>query len=134
MAGAELARRAPGIGTVALLGFLGIAVLHGGWSEWANPGGYGQRFLIDALPFLGLGFARVLAARPRWAWRGTLALATGFGYLLFFTAVAGLAPPPPPYPWPQRLADYRSLLTHPPGPAEIWMGMKQASLLVRRIA
>jgi len=122
------------MGTVALLGFLGIAVLHGGWSEWANPWGYGQRFLIDALPFLGLGFARVLAARPRWAWRGTLALATAFGYVLFFTAVAGLIPPPAPYPWPQRLTDYRSLLSHPPGPAEIWAGMQRASLLVRGIA
>jgi hypothetical protein len=133
LAGAELTRRA-GMGTVALLGFLGIAVLHGGWSEWANPGGYGQRFLIDALPFLGLGFARVLAARPRWAWRSALALATACGYVLFFAAVAGLVPLPPSYPWPQRLADYHPLLTHPPGPAEIWAGMQRASLLVRRIA
>lgn len=131
---AELARRAPGMGTVALLGFLGIAALHGGWSEWANPGGYGQRFLIDALPFLGLGFAPVLSARPCWAWRGVLALATIFGYVLFFTAVAGLVLPPPPYPWPQRLADYRPLLTAPPGPPELWAGLKRASLPARLLA
>jgi hypothetical protein len=130
-AASEIARRAPGMGTVALAGFLGIAILHGGWSEWANPGGYGQRFLIDSLPCLGLGFAQLFAARPPWAWRGTLAVATAFGYVLFFAAVAGLVPKPPPYPWPQRLADYRSLLAHPPGPAEIGAGLRRASLLAR---
>jgi len=130
-AGAEFRRRQPGMGTVALLGFLGIAVLHGWWSEWTNPGGYGQRFLIDALPALGLGFAPILGSPPRQVWRAALATATIFGYLLFFTAVAGLVPPPSPYPWPQRLTDYRTLLTAPPGPAEIWAGMKRASLPVR---
>jgi hypothetical protein len=130
-AGIELRRREPGMGTVALLGFLGIAVLHGWWSEWANPGGYGQRFLIDALPALGLGFASILGAPPRQVWRTALATATIFGYLLFFTAVACLVPPPLPYPWPQRLTDYRTLLTAPPGLAEIWEGLKRASLPVR---
>jgi hypothetical protein len=130
---AELRQRAPGMGTVALFGFLGIAVLHGWWSEWANPGGYGQRFLTDALPALGLGFAQILSARPTGLWKAILAAATFFGYILFFTAVAGLVPPPPPYPWPQRLADYRPLLTAPPGPAEIWRGMKRASLPVRAV-
>jgi hypothetical protein len=131
-AGTELARRIPpGISTAALASFLGVAVLHGGWSEWANPGGYGQRFLIDSLPFLGLGFARVLDLRPPWAWRVALAVATAFGYLLFFAAVAGLVPKPPPYPWPQRLADYRSLLTHPPDLTELGAGLRRASLLAR---
>jgi hypothetical protein len=130
---AELRRRGPGMGAVALLGFLGIAVLHGWWSEWANPGGYGQRFLTDALPALGLGFAQILAARPARLWKAAGILGTAFGYILFFTAVAGLAPPPLPYPWPQRLADYRTLLTAPPGPAEIWRGMKRASLPLRAV-
>jgi hypothetical protein len=133
-AGAELARRAPGMGTVALLSFLGIAVLHGGWSEWASPGGYGQRFLIDALPALGLGFARALSIRPAWAWRAALAVLALFGYLLFFTAVAVLVPPPPPDPWPQRLTDYAPLLAHPPGPREVWAGFERASLPVRMLA
>ncbi|MEA2692503.1 MAG: hypothetical protein QOJ16_1890 [Acidobacteriota bacterium] len=130
----ELRRRAPGMGTVALLGFLGIAVLHGWWSEWANPGGYGQRFLTDALPALGLGFARILAARPARLWKTAGIAATIFGYILFFTAIAGLVPPPPPYPWPQRLADYRTLLTAPPGPVEIWEGLKRASLPLRAVS
>jgi hypothetical protein len=133
-AGVELRRRERGMGVAALLAFLGIAVLHGWWSEWANPGGYGQRFLTDALPFLGLGFAQLLGATTRRVRRtaGLAAwLATAFGYLLFFTAVTGLVPPPPPDPWPQRLADYRTLLTDPPGPAAIWAGMKRASVVLR---
>ncbi len=133
-AGTELRRREPGMGTVALLAFLGTAVLYGWWSEWANPGGYGQRFLTDALPFLGLGFAQLLGAPAQWARRVvrfTICIATAFGYLLFFTAVTGLAPPPAPDPWPQRLADYRTLLTFPPGPAEILAGMERASVVLR---
>lgn len=127
----EIRRREPGMATVALLGFLGIAVLHGFWSEWANPGGYGQRFLTDALPSLGLGFAALLASRPVRLWETAAALATAFGYLLFFAAVTSLVPPPPPYPWPQRLSDYRSLLLSPPGPAAVWQGLRRASLPLR---
>jgi hypothetical protein len=127
----ELRQREPGMGTFAFLSFLGIAVLHGFWSEWANPGGYGQRFLTDALPSLSLGFATILAARPAKLWRTAAVLAAAFGWLLFFTAVAGLVPPPPPYPWPQRLSDYRSLLLSPPGPREIWQGMMRASFPLR---
>ena len=117
--------------TVALLGFLGIAVLHGFWSEWANPGGYGQRFLTDALPSLGLGFAAILTTHPTRLWKTLAVLATAFGYLLFFAAVTGLVPPPPPYPWPQRLSDYRPLLLSPPGLAEVWQGLQRASLPLR---
>jgi hypothetical protein len=134
---AEIRRREVGMGTVAGLAFLGISVLHGWWSEWANVGGYGQRFLIDALPFLGFGFARVFGAPSRQGKRiaGIAAgIAIAFGYLLFLTAVAGLVPPPAPDPWPQRLSDYRGLLTSPPGPAEIWWGMKRASVPLRAVS
>jgi hypothetical protein len=134
VAGTELRRRKPGMGTASLLAFLGTAVLYGWWSEWANPGGYGQRFLTDALPFLGLGFAQLLGAPAQGARRVArfaTCIATAFGYLLFFTAVTGLAPPPAPDPWPQRLADYRTLLTSPPGPVEIWAGMERASMVLR---
>jgi hypothetical protein len=134
-AGSELRRQEPGImpgmGTAALVSFLGVAVLHGAWSEWANPGGYGQRFLIDALPALGLGFAQILGGRPVRLYRPALLAATLFGYLLFFAAVTGLAPPPPPDPWPQRLSDYRPLLASPPGPARLASGLARASLPAR---
>ncbi len=128
------AHPAPGMGIVAFLALLGTAILYGWWSEWANPGGYGQRFLTDALPFLGLGFAHLLGAsaqRARRVARFTICVATAFGYLLFFAAVTGLVRPPAPDPWPQRLADYRALLTSPPGPAEIWAGMERASVVLR---
>ncbi|HEY8022172.1 MAG TPA: hypothetical protein VIH93_13790 [Thermoanaerobaculia bacterium] len=129
------------IGMIALVWFLAIATLNGWWSEWANEGGYGQRFLTDALPALALGFAAVLAAvgglGPR-RWRslalGGIAAATAAGYLLFFAAVAGLAPGPAPLPWPQRLADYRPLVEHPPGPREIAAGLRRASFLVRALS
>ncbi len=61
----EIARRTPGWATVAAVWFLAVALLYGWWSEWNNAGGYGQRFLIDALPALGIGFAAFLAKRPR---------------------------------------------------------------------
>ncbi|HTQ79216.1 MAG TPA: hypothetical protein VMM92_04410 [Thermoanaerobaculia bacterium] len=120
-----------GMGTVALLWLLGVALLNGCWSEWANSGGYGQRFLIDALPALGLGFAQGLPVPRRRLLQAGLAAATLFGYLLFFAAIAGLAPPPPPFPWPQRLSDYRPLLANPPSPQEFWAGCKRASLVLR---
>lgn len=130
----ETGRRLPGMGTVAAVWFLAVAVLHGWWSEWENTGGYGQRFLIDALPACALGFAAFLEA-GRQVWRGAaLAVATLFGYLLFFTAVGGLVPPPPGVPWPQRLSDYAPLLRRPPGPGEIRDGLRRASLPVRALA
>src|ERR1044071_8563797 len=117
----------------AALWVLAVAFLHGGWSEWANEGGYGQRFLIDALPALGLGFAWLLArpAGRRWMLVALL-VTTVFGYLLFFGAVSGLAVSPG-YPWPQRLSDYRSLLVDPPGPAALGRGLSRASFLARSL-
>lgn len=118
---------------VALIAFLSIATFNGWWSEWANAGGYGQRFLIDALPALAVGFAGSLAGR----WRRAAALAgaagAAIGYGLFFAAVGGLVAPPAPYPWPQRLEDYRALAAHPPGPREIRSGLRRASLVVRTL-
>jgi len=127
-----------GAATVALLWFLSIATFNGWWSEWANAGGYGQRFLIDALPALALGFAALLAAgrrRPlvRGLALGGLAAATAAGYLLFFAAVAGLVQPPPPLRWPQELADYRPLAAHPPGPRALGEGLRRASFLARAV-
>ncbi|HXO21621.1 MAG TPA: hypothetical protein VOA87_17050 [Thermoanaerobaculia bacterium] len=125
-----------GIGTIALLWFVGVALLHGWWSEWANAGGFGQRFLIDALPSAALGFAWLLAGPGGRLRRPALlacCVAAAFGYLLFFAAVAGLVPAPAPYPWPQRLADYRPLIERPPRPGEVWAGLERASLLVRSL-
>ena len=96
--------------------FLSVALLHGWWSEWANLGGYGQRFIVDALPVLALGFAWLaqLPRRPRaWAYGLSLA-AAAFGYGLFLAAIGGLVPAPPPYPWPLRLSDYAVLAGHSP--------------------
>jgi len=116
----------------AAVWFLAVAVLHGWWSEAANPGGYGQRFLIDALPALALGFAGWIgpgpARRPRVA---ACLAATLFGYLLFFAAVGGLVPPPPPWPWPQRLGEYAVLLRHPPGARELAAALGRSSFLLR---
>jgi hypothetical protein len=123
-------RRAAG---VALAGFLAVAIFNGWWSEWANSGGYGQRFLIDALPALALGFAGLLAGRWRRPALAALAVTTAAGYLLFFAAVGGLVTPPAGLPWPQRLGDYRTLAAHPPGGREIADGLRRASLLVRRV-
>ena len=131
---AVLIRRSPGWGTVAAVWFLSVAVLYGWWSEWSNPGGYGQRFLIDALPALGAGFAAFLDG-GRLRLKAAVATAAAlFGYLLFFAAVGGLVPPPPGLPWPQRLTDYAPLLRHPPGPTEIGAALRRASLPVRAVA
>jgi hypothetical protein len=127
----EIARPSPGWATVAAVWFLAVALLYGWWSEWNNAGGYGQRFLIDALPALGLGFAAFLEKRPRRLRVAVLAATALLGYLLFFAAAGGLVPPPPGFPWPQRLADYTPLLAHPPGPGELAEALRRASVPAR---
>jgi hypothetical protein len=117
--------------------FLAVAVLHGWWSEWANTGGYGQRFLGDALPALALGFAAWL--QPAWlqpARRPAVRLipclaAVLAGWVLFFAAVGGLVPPPAPYPWPQRLGEYGVLLREPPGMAALGEALRRSSFVLR---
>lgn len=138
-AGREIAKRSIGWGmigwgTIAAVWFLAVAVLYGWWSEWSNAGGYGQRFLIDALPALGVGFAAFLG-RGRMAIRGTAAAAAALlGYLLFFAAVGGLTLPPPGAPWPQRLGDYAPLLRNPPGPGGMAGALRRASLAIRAVS
>ncbi len=112
--------------------FLAVALLHGWWSEWSNPGGYGQRFLIDALPALAVGFAELLArGRRRVILASGLAATVLLGYLLFFVAVAGLARSSEGLPWPQTLADYAPLLHGPPSAGEMWQGLLRASFSLR---
>jgi hypothetical protein len=128
----EARRREIGWGTIASVWFLAVAVLYGWWSEWANVGGYGQRFLIDALPALAVGFAGFLGgAGQRAGLRTALGGAALFGYLLFFAAVGRLVPPPPPHPWPQRLSDYAPLIDRPPAPGDLARALREASFLVR---
>jgi hypothetical protein len=128
----EAAARSPGWGSFGLTWFLGAAVFNGCWSEWANTGGYGQRFMTDALPACALGFAAFL--RPARAWKScATALAAAAGYVLFIAAVGGLVKPPPPYPWPQRLRDYAALASHPPAAAELPAALRRASFLLRAL-
>lgn len=118
----------------AAVWFLAVAVLHGWWSESSNPGGYGQRFLIDALPALALGFAGWLRS-PWKPLRISLCLAAALaGWLLFFAAVGGLVPPPAKWPWPQRLGEYAGLLRHPPSLAEILTALRRSSFLIRGLS
>lgn len=120
------------LGWTCAVWFLAVAVLHGWWSEWANTGGYGQRFLGDSLPALALGFAAWLqpARRPAARWIPCVAAAL-VGWVLFFAAVGSLVPPPAPYPWPQRLGEYTVLLREPPGPAALREALGRASFLLR---
>jgi len=131
----EIRRRELSWGGIAGVWFFAVALLHGWWSEWANPGAYGQRFLIDALPALAVGFATWLhpARAPRWRAGAVLAGAL-VGYILFFTAVGDLVPVPPPYRWPQRLSDYAVLMEKPPGPGELLRALGRASFLFRSLA
>ncbi len=139
-----------GAAAVALLWFLSIATFNGWWSAWANAGGWGQRFLTEAMPPLALGFALLLAAAEGAArrWRsavlGGIAAATAFGYLLFFAAVGGLASGTAPaggqelgaaggIVWPQRLSDYRPLTQHPPDLRGLAVALRRASVVVRAI-
>jgi hypothetical protein len=117
---------------VAAVWFLAVAILHGWWSEWANTGGYGQRFLIDTLPALAVGFAGLLArVGKRAVLVSALAATVLFGYLLFFTAVAGLVRPAQGAPWPQTLADYTPLIRRPPSARELWRGLLRGSFSLR---
>jgi hypothetical protein len=117
---------------VALLWLLAVATLHGWWSDWANPGGWGQRFVTDALPALALGFALLLVARrARRLALGAAVAGAVFSWWLFFAAVGGLARPPAGHPWPQRLADYAPLFADPPSPAELRDALLHASFLLR---
>lgn len=130
------ARSRTRMGWIAAVWFLAVAVLHGWWSEWANTGGYGQRFLGDALPALAVGFAAWLWPVPTPARRPAFRLipclaGVFFGWVLFFAAVGELVPPPPPHPWPQRLGEYVVLLREPPGPEEIGRALGRASFLLR---
>lgn len=120
------------LGWTCTVWFLAVAVLHGWWSEWANTGGYGQRFLGDALPALAVGFAAWLQPAQKPALRLVPCLAaTLAGSVLFFAAVGGLVPPPPPHPWPQRLGEYGVLLREPPGAAALGEALGRASFLLR---
>ena len=127
-------RQSPRWGTVAAVWFLSVAVLYGWWSEWSNPGGYGQRFLIDALPALGVGFAAFLEGGRQRLKAAIVAGAALLGYLLFFAAVGGLVAPPAGLPWPQRLGEYAPLLRNPPGPAALGDALRRASLPARAVA
>jgi hypothetical protein len=112
-----------------------VALLHGWWSEWANPGGYGQRFLIDAVPALAVGVAALVSvARWRGVFVAALAMTALFGYALFFTAVGGLVRSPAGAPWPQTLADYGSLVRRPPSAGELEQGLMRASFSLRMLA
>src|SRR3954451_6446733 len=127
-------RRSPRWGAVAAVWFLVVAVLYGWWSEWSNPGGYGQRFLIDALPALGIGFAAFLEG-GRLRLKATVAAGAALlGYLLFFAAVGGLVVPPACLPWPPRLREYAPSLRLPPGPAALGDALRRPSLPARAVA
>jgi 4-amino-4-deoxy-L-arabinose transferase-like glycosyltransferase len=132
-AGREIARRTLGWSTIAAIWFFAVAILYGWWSEWSNPGGYGQRFLIDALPALAVGFAGFLEGEWQRLRAATVLGMAMFGYLLFFAAVGGLVPAPPGLPWPQRLSDYAPLIQEPPGPAESMDALRRASLPARAV-
>lgn len=120
---------------VAIVWFLAVAVLHGWWSEWANTGGYGQRFIIDALPALALGFATLLRpVRTRRLAVAAIAVLVAFGYVLFLGAVTGLAGATDGSPWPQTLGDYAPLLEHPPGRPELARGFERASFVLRAVS
>ncbi len=119
---------------VALAWLVSVATLHGWWSDWANPGGWGQRFIADALPALALGFAVRPATKVvrRTALAAAIAGAA-LSWWLFFAAVGGLARAPAGHPWPQRPADYAPLLGDPPTAAEIRDALLRASFLLRAV-
>lgn len=126
---AEGPRRLYGL---VLLWVVSVATLHGWWSDWANPGGWGQRFVTDALPALALGFALLLAARrARRLALGAAVAGAVFSWWLFLAAVGGLVRPPVGHPWPQRLADYATLFADPPSPAELREALLRASFFLR---
>jgi hypothetical protein len=119
---------------IALLLLASVATLHGWWSDWANPGGWGQRFMTDALPALALGFAALAAGRWRRTTLAAAALGAAFTWWLFFAAVGGLARRPAGQPWPQRPADYAALLADPPSAVELRDALLRASFLLRTVS
>jgi hypothetical protein len=122
-------RRAASVG---LLWFVTSAIVHGFWSEWANAGGWGQRFVIDALPPLAIGLAALFSAARTRRWAvGAGAAATVFSYVLFFAAVGRLARASGGEPWPQTLADYAPLLRRPPSASQLVTALERASLPAR---
>jgi hypothetical protein len=130
VSGGSASRRQAAI--LGLLWFFAAALLHGCWSAWANEGGWGQRFLAEPTAVLALGFAGLLERPKARAGRVAAMLASlAFGYVLFFAAVAELVQPPRGFPWPQTLADYRPLLTHPPSWSELRSGLLRASASLR---
>lgn len=130
----EVVKRSLGWGAISGSWLLAVAMLHGWWSEWANVGAYGQRFMTDAVPAFALGFSVWLApGRARAGRAGACLAGCMAGYLLFFASVGGLVKPAGPFPWPQRLAEYSVLARDPPGLRELWGALKRASLLVRKM-
>jgi 4-amino-4-deoxy-L-arabinose transferase-like glycosyltransferase len=118
----------------ALLWLVAVATLHGWWSDWANPGGWGQRFVTDALPAFALGFAvRPETKLVRRAALGAAVVGAALSWWMFFAAAGGLARPPAGHPWPQRPGDYASLLSDPPSPAELRDALLRASFLLRAV-
>jgi hypothetical protein len=117
----------------ALLWLVSVATLHGWWSDWANPGGWGQRFVTDALPALALGFAALAAGKWKRTTLAAAAVGAALTWWLFFAAVGGLARAPAGHPWPQRLADYAPLLVDPPSAGEISDALLRASFLLRAV-
>lgn len=124
----EVARRSPGWGVIAGAWFLAVALLHGCWSEWVNVRAYGQRFMVDALPALAVGFSAFLLP-GRAAVLRFLACLVGvcLGFLFFFAAVGGLVTAADSNPWPLRLSEYAVLVERPPGPAELLRALRRAS-------
>ena len=118
---------------VGLLWVASVATLHGCWSDWANPGGWGQRFITDALPALALGFAALAEGRWRRVALAGAAAGAVLTWWLFFAAAGGLARIPAGHPWPQRLADYAPLVNDPPSPAELRDAALRASFLLRAV-
>jgi hypothetical protein len=116
---------------IALLWIASVVTLHGWWSDWANPGGWGQRFVSDALPALALGFAALTAGRLKRVSLAAAAVGAALTWWLFFAAVGGLARAPAGHPWPQRPTDYAPLLDDPPSPAELRDALLRSSFLLR---
>ncbi|HEY5610482.1 MAG TPA: hypothetical protein VIL97_04695, partial [Thermoanaerobaculia bacterium] len=129
LVGLVVASRTARVARVGLVWFVAVAAFHGSWSEWANEGGYGQRFMIDAVPPLAYGLAVFLETLS--AWRVAIAaFLAAFGFALFVFAVAGFARGPGDLRWPQTFADYRPVLADAPSPREWIEGLRRASFVL----